>query len=360
MNRLFRGAAIVALLLGVVAGGLWLARDRIALALFERGMADALTADPAAQRPDGLSVSLCGSGSPLPSPDRAGPCALITAGRHSYVVDVGEGSVRNIARMGYGAARVEAVFLTHFHSDHIDSLGALMLQRWGGGAKTVPLDVYGPAGVATVAAGFNAAYSIDRGYRIAHHGPLVIPPSGFGLKPMTIAAPANGDSVPVFTANGLQVFAFVVDHRPVEPAYGYLFVYKGRRIVISGDTRPTASVERAAHGADVLVHEALADNMVRLQQKAARDAGRTNLEHVFHDIQGYHTTPQQAADLAERAGVKTLLLTHIVPPLPYAILEVPFLGDARSRFRGDLVVGHDGDEIQLPAGSDRVEHVRRL
>lgn len=351
---------IFALVLGLIAVGTWLMRDRIAVALFERGMDQALAADPFAGRPDSLGVALCGAGSPMPSPDRAGPCTVITAGRHVYLVDIGEGGVRNLARMGYGAGRVEAVFLTHFHSDHIDSLGALALQHWGTSGSSQPLALYGPPGVETVAQGFNLAYSLDRGYRIAHHGTAVMRPPAFGLQALPQNAPANGDPLLVMDKSGLKVFAFRVDHRPVDPAYGYLFVYKGRRIVVSGDTRPTRSVERAAARADVLVHEALAPNMVAMQQAAARRAGRPDLEHIFHDIPSYHTSPAQAATIADRAHARMLLLTHIVPPLPYAILEGPFLGDARGRFHGRLEIGHDGDEVLLPVASDAIEMKRRF
>ncbi len=350
----WRLLAIVALAAGLIASAAWLLRERIAVALFARGMDQALAADPFAGRADGLSVGLCGAGSPMPSPDRAGPCTVVTAGRHVYLVDVGEGSVRNLARMGYGAGRVEALFLTHFHSDHIDSMGALMLQRWAASAATTPLPVYGPPGVDQVAGGFNQAYALDRGYRIAHHGTKIVPPGGFGLDARTILPGIR----PIFAANGLQIYAFAVDHRPVSPAFGYVFVYKGRRVVISGDTAPAASVAQAAQGADVLVHEALSPRLVALQREAAVRAGRANLAQIFHDISSYHTSPEQAADIAQRAQVRTLLLTHIVPPLPLAILEGPFLGDARSRFGGELIVGHDGDELLLPAGTTRIERRR--
>lgn len=347
---------VVLLIVGVAGAAAWHWREDIAIKLFRSGMAQALAADPFAGRPDGLSIGLCGAGSPMPAPDRAGPCTVVTAGRHVYLVDIGEGGVRGLARMGYGAPRVEALFLTHFHSDHIDSMGALMLQRWAGGSASTPLPVYGPAGVETVAAGFNQAYSLDRGYRIAHHGPKVVPPQGFGLA----AHPVSPGPRPIFAANGLEVFAVPVDHRPVAPAYGYVFRYKGRSVVVSGDTAPSASLEQAAHGADVLVHEALSPRMVAIQREVAERLHRDNLARIFHDIGSYHTSPEQAADIARRAGVRALMLTHIVPPLPYSILEVPFLGDARSRFRGKLYLGHDGDELQLPAGSDRIEFVRRF
>lgn len=355
-----RAIGLAAIILALIAAVTWLMRDRIAQGLFERGVAQTIGEDPFAGRPDGLGVALCGAGSPMPSPDRAGPCTVITAGRHVYLVDIGEGGVRNLARLGYGAGRVEAVFLTHFHSDHIDSLGALMLQHWGTSGSAAPLPVYGPPGVDTVVAGFNAAYALDRGYRIAHHGPQVMKPAAFGMTAFPQDAPVNGDQKLIFDRDGLQVFAFRVDHRPVEPAYGYLFAYKGRRIVVSGDTRPAAAIERAAKKADILVHEALSEPMVAMMQAAAKKAKRGDLEHIFHDIPGYHTTPQQAADIAERAGAKMLLLTHIVPPLPYSILEGLFLGDARRRFRGSLVIGHDGTEIFLPAGTDTIIESRRF
>ena len=351
---------ILALILGLVAGGAWLLRDQIAVALFEQGMDEALTDDPFAGRPDSLGVALCGAGSPMLYADRAGPCTVITAGRHVYLVDIGEGGVRNLARMGYGPGRIEAVFLTHFHSDHIDSLGALMLQHWATSGSGVPLPLYGPPGVETVAQGFQLAYSIDRGYRVAHHGPVVMNPAAFGLQPLPQNAPANGDPVEIFAKNGLQVFAFRVEHAPADPAYGYLFVYKGRRIVVSGDTRPARSVERAAARADVLVHEALSPRLVGLQQAAAKRAGAKNLEHIFHDILSYHTSPEAAATIADRAHARMLLLTHIIPPLPYSILEGPFLGDARSRFHGNLVVGRDGDEVLLPVTSDAIEMGHRF
>lgn len=357
--KIGRALAWIVLIAGLAAGAAWIWRERLGLMIFERGMEAALATDQFKGRADGLSVGLCGSGSPMPSPDRAGPCTVVTAGRHVFVVDIGEGGVRNLARIGYGAARVEALFLTHFHSDHIDSLGALMLQRWAAGAATTPLAVYGPPGVDQVAAGFNTAYALDRGYRIAHHGPKIVPPSGFGLAPHTVAAPGGGAPRLIYAAHGLQVFAFAVDHRPIAPAYGYIFAYKGRRVVITGDTAPAASVERAARGADVLVHEALSKRMVTLQHQVAVRTGRANLAKIFSDIQNYHANPEDAADTAQRAGVKMLLLTHIVPPLPYSILEAAFLGDARARFGGTVIVGQDGHELLLPAGSDRIEVVKR-
>src|ERR1700722_11034512 len=118
----------------------------IGLRGMQRTIAPTLAANPIADLPDGLHVGLCGSGSPFPDPTRAGPCVVVVAGQRLFVIDAGDGSARNLNLMGLSPGRIEAVFLTHFHSDHIDGLGALMLQRWGTGGNTTPLPVYGPIG----------------------------------------------------------------------------------------------------------------------------------------------------------------------------------------------------------------------
>jgi ribonuclease Z len=353
----------------VVLGGLaYLWRGDVAVALMKRTIAKSFATDAIADLPDGLHVGLCGAGSPFPDALRSGPCVAVVAGRRLFVVDAGDGAARNLQRMALGSGRVEAVLLTHFHSDHIDGLGALMLQRWVGGFNATPLPVHGPQGVDAVVAGFNAAYTMDRGYRIAHHGPQAILPTGFGglAKPFTVtsATPFNRTDdrldVVIISDGDLKVSAFPVSHAPIEPAVGYVFEYKGRKVVISGDTTPSVRVESAAKGADLLVHEALAPNLIALLIDGAHAAGRPNLEKIFKDILDYHTTPEQAADIAQRAGVGYLLLHHIVPALPFAALEGPFLGSARTRYTGPLKLGRDGDFISMPAGNKTISATTRL
>jgi ribonuclease Z len=360
MKRWRIGVVAIAATLLAALGLAWACRGPLAVALMRRMTEQALASDPLAALPDGLDVGLCGSGSPLPDARRAGPCVVVVAGRRLFVVDTGEGGVRNLALMRLPPARVDAVFLTHFHSDHIADLGEMLLQHWAGGAAHAPLPVYGPRGVDQVVAGFEAAYQLDRGYRIAHHGPRVVPPDGFGGAPHGFDAPHGGPDAVLIDEPDLKVVAFPVDHEPVEPAVGYRFDYKGRRLVISGDTRLSPRVEAEAAGADVLVHEALSPRLVGVEEAAARAAHRDNLAAIFHDILAYHTSPEQAAGLAARARVRYLLLDHIIPPLPLRALEGPFLGRARRIFHGPLRVGQDGDFVSMPAGSKRIVRTNRL
>jgi len=353
------GLALAALIV-LAAGAVWLSRGALAERVMARAYDRALGSDAIAALPDGLHVGLCGSGSPMPDPTRAGPCTAVVAGRRLFVVDSGEGSTRNLALMGLPPGRVSAVFLTHFHSDHIADLGELMLQHWAGGAATSPLPIYGPQGVDQVVNGFLAAYGPDRGYRIAHHGPKVVPPAGFGGAAHPFTVDRSGPNVLVLDEPDLKVIAFPVDHGPVDPAVGYLFVYKGRRAVVSGDTSASPRLEAAAKGADLLAHEGLSPELVAIQRGAALRGGRANTAAILHDILSYHTTPEQAAGIAERARVRMLLFTHVIPPLPIRALEGPFLGDAPKIYHGLLQVGRDGDFVSLPAGTREIRRTNRL
>jgi ribonuclease Z len=342
----------------VAAGAIHLFQNQIASALLQRMVDRRVGRDVTATLPDGLHVILCGTGSPLPDPTRAGPCTVVIAGRHIFVIDAGEGGARNMALMGLPMGRIERLFLTHFHSDHIDGVGPLFLLRWTGGAAQSPLPVAGPPGVDQVVAGFNAAYRLDNGYRTAHHGPVIAPPTGAGGVAEPFALP--GAATVVLAEDGIRVTAFEVDHGPVKPAVGYRFDYKGRSVVLSGDTAFSPVLVKAATGADLLVHEALAPKLVQRLTAALDARGLKNTAQITRDIINYHTTPEQAADAARQAGVQQLVLKHIVPPMPVRFAYPLFLGDAKAHFSGPITIGEDGMLFTLPAGGRNIERKRLL
>jgi ribonuclease Z len=219
--------------------------------------------------------------------------------------------------------------------------------------------VHGPDGVEPVVAGFNQAYGHDFRYRVAHHGPEVVPPQGAGGVAHAFAIPKSGEGHVVLEAEGLRVTAFAVDHAPIEPAVGYRFDYRGRSLVISGDTVRSENLAKFAQGVDLLVHEALAIHLVDVVTTGAREAGARNMEQITLDIHDYHTTPVQAAELAQAAGVRHLLYYHIVPALPLRRLETLFLDGVDEVYDGPVTLGRDGTWIQLPEGSTDVRLRRR-
>lgn len=310
--------------------------------------------------PDGLHVALCGTGSPFPDPTRAGPCTAVIAGDRLFIVDTGEGSARNLGYMGLPASRIEAILLTHFHSDHIDGMGPFLLQRWGLGTFQTPTPVYGPPGVETVVDGFRAAYVLDFGYRVAHHSPKIMPPGGSGGKGMPFALQARDKDAPVVVLDdkGLKITAFRVDHAPIDPAVGYRFDYKGRSVVITGDTKKTPSVQAMSQGVDILVHEALQPKLVKLLEDEFAQRAMGNTAQIMRDILNYHTTPEEAASVAAAAGAKELVFNHIVPPLPFRYAYPAFVGDAADFFGGPITVGEDGMLFSLPAAGTTIRKSR--
>ena len=350
MKRIGIGLAVlVAVVFAAIVGlqkpfGAW---------LFQRGIEQTIGRDAFSGLEDGLHVGLCGTGSPMPNPDRAGPCNVVIAGEQVFLVDIGEGGGRNLALMGINAGDLDGVLLTHFHSDHIDGMGPIMLNHWVRGTNTAPLPVFGPTGVEAIVTGFNAAYATDNTYRTAHHGEDIAPSTGGGAAARPFEVTANQEVV--LDDAGLTITAFNVLHDPVDPAVGYRFDYGGRSLCISGDTKKSANLERVCKDADLIIHEALQPAMVTELQEQLAAQGNESAAKIMFDIKDYHASPEDAAESAQAANARMLVLSHLVPPLPSAYLYPAFLGDAEGRFDGTLIVGEDGMLFTLLPGSETIE-----
>ena len=341
---------------------LFAARQILMPKLVERGfnrlVSENVGVDRSAALEDGLHVYICGAGSPLPDPKRSGPCIGILAGQNAFVFDAGTGGARNLGPMGFPIGRIDTIFLTHLHSDHLDGLGEMLLGSWINGGRSTPTLVSGPAGTSKVVEGLNMAYQRDSEYRTAHHGVEIANPAGYGGAGQDIEL--EGDSRLIYDKNDVKITVFKVSHEPVFPAFGYRVDYKGRSISISGDTAYDPKIAAASQGVDVLFHEALNMEMVKTMQNGALANGNSRMGKIFGDILDYHTSPVDAAKIAKVAGAKDLVLYHIVPMLPNDALIPMFLKGTDVEFDGKITVSEDGTILRLPTGQDAIIYEQGL
>ena len=272
-------------------------------------------------------VILLGTGYPRPDANHAGPATAVVVGDEWFVVDAGRGATLRIAGTELQYAKLRAVFLTHLHSDHTAGLPDLFTTSWQFGRKRVPLELYGPKGTKRLADAMLEFFHDDIHYRrdlLEKH-----PAAG-----ATIRTHIVREGV-VFDDGKVKVTAFAVDHRPVVPAFGYKFEADGQTIVISGDTRPTPNLVKYAQNADVLVMEAY----------LPEHFDKVDTPEVAARLKSYHTSAEQAGEIAAQAHVKTLVLTHLIP----ANAEATFRERAAKAFKGEIVVGRDLLEIAATA-----------
>ena len=298
---------------------------------------------------DALSAAVCGSRSPIPSPGRAETCVMVRAGENIYIVDIGDGSASNLRSWGIPFNKIKSVLLTHLHSDHISDLADLQLATWINENRETKLDVYGPNGVNLITEGFETAYELDYFFRNTHHGEQIAPLDVAGLSPHII----DLDQPKIIDEDGLVVTAFKVVHDPVEPALGYRFDYKGRSLVISGDTSYSKNLIENSRDADVLFHEAQANHMINIIRDFNLQKGADLNAKLMEDIITYHTTPVEAAEIANLANVKHLIFYHLTPAPRNYITEIIFLRGI-DEVRQEWTLSNDGTMVVLPVESDEV------
>ena len=245
-----------------------------------------------------------------------------------------------IAQARLPLGRLDGVFLTHFHSDHIAGLPDVNLASWVQG-RPMPLMVYGPEGVETVVEGFNTAYALDRGYRVAHHGADTLPPA---LGPM--AATALPKTGVVWADETLTIRAVRVDHDPASPALGYRIDYGGRSVVISGDSNASAALFTLAEDADLLFHDALSRTLLDPMITQAKAAGLDPLPKIMTDVMDYHADVQSLLAPAKAAKVGQLVLYHLVPVPPNGLAERLF----RRGLPEAVILAQDLQRFDLPRG----------
>jgi ribonuclease Z len=273
----------------------------------------------------GVTVTLLGTGNPIPDPNRAGPATLVQAGRSRLLVDAGRGVLLRLAAAGTLPPMLEAVLLTHLHSDHVTDLNDVITTHWVMSSAPTTLAVFGPPGTRQVVDGILAMLGPDISYRLAHHADLTWGPQ---VTVHELAAPC------ALTIAAAEMTVRATDHRPVAPTVGYRIAHGGKVAAVAGDTIPCPGLDELCAGADVYVQTVVRDDLVRLVPSAR-----------FQDILDYHSTVEQAADTARRAGVRTLVCTHFVPGLAPG-QEGAWRELAAAHFEGEVVVGGDLTTIE--------------
>ena len=316
--------------------------------LVERGLKKQMTQSRADMLTDGnLHVVLVGTGGPFPNTERVSVATAVIAGGEFIMVDTGPGTVRKALLQRLPMGNLSAIFLTHFHSDHIADLGEANMYSWVQGNRKKRLEVFGPPGVEKVVQGYALAYEQDSIYRTAHHGEEVAPAEGARPIAKTIFIQDPDQAELMFDRNGLKAWAFRVDHFPAKPAIGYRFEYKGKKVVITGDTKQTGTLASHADEADLFICEALDAKTIHLAAKVASDVNQPSLSKIFTDITDYHLTPIQAAEIAQKAGVKKLVFYHVVPPPTNFILKRRYLKGVDDVYSGHVEIGEDGMTFNL-------------
>jgi ribonuclease Z len=254
-----------------------------------------LAQQPAPVAAGTVRVTLLGTGvGPPVNLDQYGAATLVEAAGLRLLVDCGRGATLRLAQAGIPIASVSRVFLTHLHSDHIVQLPDLFLTGWVGAAgRKVPLEVWGPQGTVEMMAAMEKAFAFDIHVRRDVDEKF----SAEGIK----ARAHDVTEGVVLDEAGVKVTAFLVDHSPVAPAFGYRIDYAGRSVVLSGDTRPSDNLVKFAAGTDVLIHEAIDPVMAR-----ARATDRAMTETVI----AHHTTGEQAGAIFARVKPRLAVYSH--------------------------------------------------
>lgn len=291
---------------------------------------------------ENLRVFVCGSASPL-GRGQAQACIAVVTPEHFFLIDSGAGSTDNINLLGLPLFRLQGVLLTHFHSDHIAEIYEVNLNSWVQG-RPQPLTVYGPYGVDKVVNAINEGYSHDRIYRTGHHGEELLPPALGVLEQKTIQPGV------IFNDAGLKITAYVAEHPPIHPAVGYRFDYRGRSVVISGDSNVTDKTLEIVEGADILLHDALSVATTGSLSRALGAAGQARQSKIVKDVMDYHASTDSLIQLGEGSNVKLVAFYHLVPVPPTSLLKNVFLRGAPDNF----LLTEDLMWFELPADSEDI------
>jgi ribonuclease Z len=273
-----------------------------------------------------MQITLLGTGSPIPDPRRAGPSTLVRTAGATVLADCGRAVVMRLVEAGVLPSMLDAVLVTHLHSDHLTDLNDVIITSWIMSPAPRPLRIFGPPRIREVVDATLAALAPDIAYRIAHHDDLTEGPA------VEVTEVGPGDELVIGSA---RVRVGATDHRPAEPTVAFRIDDDGRSVVLGGDGVPCAGLDDLCRGADAYVQTVVRDDLVKMIPSPR-----------LQDVLDYHSTVEQAAVTAQRAGVGTLVLTHYVPGL-FPGQEAEWRARAAAHFSGSIVLGDDLTAVDL-------------
>ncbi len=282
-----------------------------------------------------MRVTLLGTGCPVAHVERFGPAQVVRHADTAILIDCGSGVTQRLVAAGCPGRQIDALLLTHLHSDHLVDLYQLVISSWHQG-RDRPQRVFGPPGTRRFVEGTMALWKPELEQRIAHE-----------RRPSTAALEVVVEEIlpgQRLTVGAVQVDVVAVEHQPVKHAFGFVLAGGGRRIAISGDTRYCPALIDAARGAEVLVHE------VFIHREMPVVPGVRSAETVAN-VMAYHTVSDQVGKVAAEAGVGCLVLSHFVPP---SFDKPALLREVAGDFRGPVIVGEDLMTIDADTGA--VDH----
>ncbi|KIL40420.1 ribonuclease Z [Gordoniibacillus kamchatkensis] len=283
-----------------------------------------------------LKVILLGTGSPRAFYARAKPGVVVLAGSKVFLVDCGGAAVDQMIKAGVMPQRVSDVLFTHHHYDHNSAFFDVFITSWRTHitpervykGRSTPMHVYGPESTKEIIGKMRESFEFDVKLRVSYN---LSDEAG-----SQIVYTERNEGI-VYDKEGIRITAFEVDHRPVYPAIAYKFEYNGKTVVISGDTVPVPNMVEHSRGADLLVHEAYnkewLDGLIEQYPEYAQ---------ALSNPAKYHTTTLEAAEIAAKAGVKHLVLTHHIPaPAAAESAEEAYIAGMKDIFNGPITVGRD-------------------
>ncbi len=293
-----------------------------------------------------FKLLFCGTGSPNRTPDRGQPCTALVADGKLFLFDAGEGTTAQLTEFAAPTGALEAIFLTHLHSDHISGVAEVLHNTWLFGRRHITRTI-GPPGTGKMLDGFTHAYEDD-----LHERTRVLGADNLnnnivfeGAQDVLVEGP---DAKIVYEENGLVISAFLVDHPEWPQAYGYRIEYRDKIVVISGDTAPSDGIRRHAKGADALIHEAVNMEIFMYVGEQMEAQGGPMTKERMKRIASVHTPTKDLAEIARDTSVKNLIITHLIPAMPAIwIADVFFTAGMSDIYKGDIIVARDGQWTEV-------------